>query len=95
MVPGVGATARHADIARPRARRPAAFGSIACLPFVALVGLGWGWRPLNIMATLLAATVCAWLIEVGGAARRVAAAAVFVVVGGALVEFWCPGLALS
>ena len=39
------------------------------------------------------ATLCAWLIEVGGPARLVAAAAVFIV-GGALVEFWWPGLAV-
>jgi hypothetical protein len=32
-------------------------------------------RPLNIMATLLVATLCAWLIEVGGPVRLVAAGA--------------------
>ena len=75
------------------ARRLAIFGSIATIPFIALGGLGWGWWPFNIMATLLVATLCAWLIEVGGPARLVAAAAVFIV-GGALVEFWWPGLAV-
>ena len=35
---------------------------------------------------MVVATLCAWLIEVGGPARPVAAAAVFIV-GGALVEF--------
>ena len=45
------------------------------------------------MATLLVATLCAWLIEVGGAARLLAAGAVFIV-GGALVEFWWPGVAV-
>ena len=74
------------------ARRLAIFGTIATLPFMALGGLGWGWWQLNIMATLLVATLCAWLIEVDGPARLVAAAAVFIV-GGALVEFWWPGLA--
>ena len=74
------------------ARRLAIFGSIATIPFIALGGLGWGWWPFNIMATLLVATLCAWLIEVGGTARLAAAAAVLVV-GGALVEFWWPGLA--
>jgi len=74
------------------ARRLAVFGSIATIPFIALGGLGWGWWPLNIMATLLVATLCAWLIEVGGPVRLAAAAAVFIV-GGALVEFWWPGLA--
>ena len=61
------------------ARRLAIFGTIATIPFIALGGLGWGWWPFNIMATLLVATLCAWLIEVGGPARRVAAAAVFIV----------------
>ena len=75
------------------ARRLAVFGSIATIPFIALGGLGWGWWPFNIMATLLVATLCAWLIEVGGPGRLVAAAAVFIV-GGTLVEFWWPGLAV-
>jgi TraX protein len=74
------------------ARRLAAFGGIATLPFIALGGLGWWWWPLNIMATLLVATVCAWLIDVGGTARLLAAATLFIV-GGALVEFWWPGVA--
>jgi hypothetical protein len=74
------------------ARRLAAFGGIATLPFIALGGLGWGWWPLNIMAMLLVATVCAWLIDVGGTARLTAAATLFTV-GGALVEFWWPGVA--
>ena len=73
-------------------RRLAVFGSIATIPFIALGGLGWGWWPFNIMATLLVATLCAWLIEVGGASRLAAAVALFIV-GGALVEFWWPGLA--
>ena len=74
------------------AGRLAVFGSIATVPFIALGGLGWGWWPFNIMATLLIATLCAWRIEVGGPARLTAAGAVFIV-GGALVEFWWPGLA--
>ena len=73
--------------------RLAVFGSIASVPFIALGGLGWGWWPFNVMATLLVATLCAWLIEAGGPARLVAAAAIFIV-GGALVEFWWPGLAV-
>jgi hypothetical protein len=74
------------------ARRLAVFGSIATIPFIALGGLGWGWWPLNIMATLGVATLCAWLIDAGGAARLMGAGAVFFV-GGALVEFWWPGVA--
>ena len=49
--------------------RLAVFGSIASVPFIALGGLGWGWWPFNVMATLLVATLCAWLVEVGGWAR--------------------------
>ena len=74
------------------AHRLAIFGTIASIPFIALGGLGWGWWPFNIMATLLVATLCAWLIEVGGPARLALACVVFIV-GGALVEFWWPGLA--
>ena len=74
------------------ARRLALFGSIASVPFIALGGLGWGWWPFNIMATLLVATLCAWLIDVGGPARLALACTVFIV-GGALVEFWWAGLA--
>ena len=48
---------------------------------------------MNIMATLLVATLCAWLIEAGGPARLVGATAVLIV-GGALVEFWWPGLSV-
>ncbi len=75
------------------ARRLAVFGSIATVPFIGLGGLGWGWWPLNIMATLLVATLCATLIEVGGPFRLLAAGAVFIA-GGALVEFWWPGIAV-
>ena len=74
------------------AGRVALFGSIASVPFIALGGLGWGWWPFNIMATLLVATLCAWLIEIGGPARLAMACLTFIV-GGALVEFWWPGLA--
>ena len=45
------------------------------------------------MATLLVATLCAWQIEVGGPARLALACMVFIV-GGALVEFWWPGVAV-
>ena len=74
------------------AGRLAVFGSIASVPFIALGGLGWGWWPFNVMATLLVATLCAWLIEVGGW-TRIALACVVFVLGGAVVEFWWPGLA--
>jgi hypothetical protein len=75
-------------------RRLAIAGALATLPFIALGGLGWGWWPLNIMATLLVATGVMYLIERGGAGRVGAAVALFVI-GGALVEFWWPALAIA
>ena len=72
--------------------RLAVFGSIASVPFIALGGLGWGWWPFNVMATLLVATLCAWLFEVGGWAR-IALACLLFILGGSVVEFWWPGLA--
>ena len=69
------------------ARRLALFGSIATVPFIALGGLGWGWWSFNIMATLLVATLCAWLIDVGGPARP-ALARVVLIVGGAITALY-------
>ena len=69
------------------ARRLALFGSIATVPFIALGGLGWGWWSFNIMATLLVATLCAWLIDVGGPAR-LALACVVLIVGGAITALY-------
>ena len=74
------------------AARLAVFGSVASVPFIALGGLGWGWWPFNVMATLLVATLCAWLIEFGGWAR-IALACLLFILGGSIVEFWWPGLA--
>ena len=70
------------------------FGSIASGPFIALGGLGAGWWPLNIMATLLVATGIVYLVERGGFFRTALAAALFLI-GGGLVEFWWPGIALT
>jgi TraX protein len=75
------------------AARMAIAGTLASVPFVALGGLGWGWWPLNIMATFLVATVICWLLASDGALRIAAAAGLFVV-GGSSVEFWWPGIAL-
>ena len=52
-------------------------------------GVYLGTRAPKAVTTLLRST----LIEVGGPTRLVGAAAVFIV-GGALVEFWWPGLAV-
>jgi hypothetical protein len=74
--------------------RLALVGAVAALPFVALGGLGWDWWPLDVMATLLVAAGVMYLIERGSAARVVGAVALFVI-GGALVEFWWPALAIA
>jgi hypothetical protein len=73
--------------------RLAIAGTLASVPFIALGGLGWGWWPLNIMATFLVATVACWLLDSDGSPRIAAAAALFIV-GGSSVEFWWPGIAL-
>lgn len=70
------------------------FGAIASLPFVALGGLGWGWWPLNIMATFALAVGVIQLVEPGGKGRFALAVLLFVV-GGAFVEFWWAGVALT
>ena len=73
--------------------RLAIAGAIATLPFVALGGLGWGWWPLNIMATLQVATVAISLFDHGGTLQRVSAW-LLLIVGGLFVEFWWPALAV-
>lgn len=76
------------------AARLVLYGSMASVPFVALGGLGAGWWPLNVMATLLVATGVVYLLERGGFFCLVLAAPLFLV-GGGLVEFWWPGIALT
>lgn len=78
----------------PRAMaRLAVVGALATLPFVALGGLGWGWWPLNIMATLLVATAVMYLAERGTACRLLAVG--LFLFGGLFVEFWWPALAIA
>ena len=67
--------------------------AIATVPFVALGGLGWGWWPLNIMATLLLATAALYLIELR-AAPGARLALPLLLVGGVFVEFWWFALAI-
>jgi hypothetical protein len=76
------------------AKRLALFAAIATLPFIGLGGLGWGWWPLNILATLFLVTCAMHLIELGGAPRLALATLLFFI-GGAFVEFWWPGLAMT
>lgn len=89
--------ARPGTVARgvyPRVlKRLAIAGAIASIPFVALGGLGWGWWPLNIMATLLVAAAVMYLVEKGGKGNCALAVLIFVM-GGGIVEFWWPGVAL-
>jgi hypothetical protein len=67
--------------------------AIASIPFIALGGLGFGWWPLNCMGTLALAVGIMSVIESRRPFWKTRAAAVFLL-GGALVEFWWPGVAL-
>jgi uncharacterized membrane protein YhaH (DUF805 family) len=90
--------ARPGAVARGTHQRTAArllfFGALASVPFIALGGLGAGWWPLNIMATLLVATGVIYLVERGGPFRATLAVVLFIV-GGGFVEFWWPAIALT
>ena len=68
-------------------------GALASIPFIALGGLGFGWWPLNIMGTLAVAVCIMYVIESRRPFWKTKAATVFLL-GGALVEFWWPGVAL-
>ncbi|TKB94667.1 MAG: conjugal transfer protein TraX [Nitrospira sp.] len=70
-----------------------AYGVIASIPFVALGGLGFGWWPLNCMFTLAVAVCIMYVIESRRPFWKTKAATVFLL-GGAMVEFWWPGVAL-
>jgi hypothetical protein len=78
---------------RRLALRLAAFGLLATVPFVALNKLPGGWWPLNMMFTLLAAVVSAWLYDVRRPAATIVACLVLVW-GGALGEYWWPAIGL-
>jgi len=68
-------------------KRLAIFALLATPAFIHLVG----WWPLNILATLLLATLIVWLLEQDGRAAHCTAVIAFLV-GGAVVEFWWPAL---
>ncbi|UVW30737.1 TraX family protein [Massilia sp. H6] len=72
---------------RRTATRLALYGLLACLPFIALGKVHGGWWPLNIMFTLLVATVVIGLMAKGGRLCTTLAIGVFIV-GGGLVEYW-------
>ena len=90
--------ARPGTLTRSTYRRTAArlvlYGALASIPFVALGGLGAGWWPFNVMATLLVATGVIYLLERRGVFRTALAMLLFLL-GGGLVEFWWPGIALT
>ena len=91
------------NLARLRSHDPAVYvrvltrllfcGAIASVPFIALGGLGFGWWPLNCMGTLAVAVCIMSVIESRRPFWKTRAVAVFLL-GGALVEFWWPGVAL-
>lgn len=68
-----------------------AWGAVATVPYIALGAVLGGWWPLNVLFTLGTATAVLWMAERGGFVGWSAAFAVFLI-GGALVEFWWPGL---
>ncbi len=67
--------------------------ALASIPFIALGGLGFGWWPLNSMGTLAVSVGVMYLIESRPPFWKTKAATVFLL-GGAMVEFWWPGVAL-
>lgn len=72
-------------------KRLALYGMAAAPFFIGLGGLVSGWWPLNIMFMLWVAAGVVYLLEKGGFAGVVGAAALFLL-GGAMVEFWWFGL---
>jgi hypothetical protein len=73
--------------------RLAVFAAISEIPFLGLGGLLWGWYPFNILVTLLVSASIIWLLDTGGGLRASLAVLVFVA-GGAMVEFWWPGVGM-
>ncbi len=91
------------NLARVQSRDPTVYvrvltrllccGTIASIPFIALGGLGFGWWPLNCMFTLAVAVCIMYLTESRRPFWKTKATSVFLL-GGAMVEFWWPGVAL-
>lgn len=77
-------------------KRLALAGLAASVPFWLLGGLAWGWWPLNIMAMLAVTVAVIQLVDdANGSKARLALAVCVFVLGGALVEFWWPGIAIG
>lgn len=70
--------------------RLVAFAALAEPAHALVASHRWGWWPLNVMATFAVFVGCAWLLE----HRRHELAAALFLVGGALVEYAWPGVAL-
>jgi hypothetical protein len=99
--------ARPSNAARAHvvARRLVGVGAIASLPFIALGKLENGWYPLNILFSLACVAGVVALnqrsVTLGQAGKRSARDVAFVgafmmfLVGGGLVEFWWPLIALG
>lgn len=81
------------SIARRVFLRLLVFGSLATVPFIALGGLGFGWWPLNVMLMLAVAVAIMHIWEMRRPYWRLKATALFLI-GGAVVEFWWPGIAI-
>jgi hypothetical protein len=73
------------------ARRLSIYAALASIPFVAMNHSLFGWWPLNILVTLLMATLVALLLDMKQQWATGLAIAVFVF-GGLLVEFWWPSV---
>jgi TraX protein len=69
------------------------YGFLASIPYMALNKLSGGWWPANILLSLLISVITAWLIDRGGFWSPTLAIAAFAF-GGAVVEFWWPGIAI-
>lgn len=70
--------------------RLAVFGVLAQLPHGFLTHAAWGLWPLNVLATFAVAVGCMWLLD---RQQRLAAVVLFLV-GGVLVEYFWPGVAV-
>ena len=75
------------------ALRLAVFGAIATVPFIALNKLAGGWWPLNMMFTLLVATLVAWMWD-DGRPWPVILSFPLLLWSGCLSEYWWPGIGL-